>query len=314
MSTFNVAIIGSNGFIGSHLTTKLLQNKNCNLHLFGRSDKSVFKADVNYKQIDLQNTSQNSLYFKDTDVVYYLASETIPANSWANPLVDIEKNLTPFLYFAECLSKLQIKKIIYLSSAGTVYGTTNQKVNEEFNKNPFSPYGITKLAIENFLVYYKTKYNINFDIFRISNVYGQGQDTSKGLGMINTFLEKIIKNEKIKIFGDGYNLRNYIYVKDVAELLSLSLANNISTSEVYNLSSNDSLTINEIVALIKSTVLEIVDVEYEESRKSDNTAIDLDNTKLLKTFPNFNFTPINKGIAETYKFIQQQVLQQSKKH
>jgi len=308
MSNTNVAIIGSNGFIGGHLANLLLQKSFINLHLFGRSNKSIFNKNVIYNQIDLLNNQQNSVYFKDIDIVYYLASETIPANSWANPLVDIEKNLTPFLIFAECLSKLSIKKIVYLSSAGTVYGTTHKKVDENYNKNPFSPYGITKLAIENFLLYYKTKHNINYDIFRISNVYGEGQDTSKGLGLINTLLEKIISDQKIQIFGDGNNLRNYIYVKDVAELLGLSLITDINSSEIYNLSSNDALTINQIVDLLKNTVTETFDIEYVNKRESDNTAIDLDNTKLINALPNFKFTPIIQGIAETYNFIKNKSL------
>ena len=307
MKPINVAIIGSNGFIGSHLSNFLLQKNSINLHLFGRKNESNFK-NVNYKQIDLLNTEQNKFFFKDIDIVYYLASETIPANSWANPLVDVEKNLIPFLTFAECLAKLSVKKIVYLSSAGTVYGTTYKKVDEECNKNPFSPYGITKLAIENFLLYYKKKYDINYDVFRISNVYGEGQDTSKGLGMINTFLEKISSEQKIKIFGDGNNLRNYIYVKDVAELLSLSLSSDINTSQIYNLSSNDTLTINQIVELIKNTVNENFDVIYENHRQSDNTAINLDNTKLKNAVPTFNFTPIAQGIAQTYNFIKNKSL------
>lgn len=308
MSYTNVAIIGSNGFIGSHLTTFLLQKNNLTLHLFGRSKESVFSGSLNYKQIDLLNSTQNEEYFKNIDVIYYLVSETIPANSWANPLVDVEKNLIPFLTFVDCIARNNVKKIVYLSSAGTVYGTTNKKVDENFNKNPFSPYGITKLAIENFLLYYKTKHNINYDIFRISNVYGEGQDTSKGLGLINTFLEKIISDQKIKIFGDGNNLRNYIYVKDVAELLGLSLNTNLNSSEIYNLSSNDTLTINQIVDLIKNTVAETFEVEYVNKRESDNTAIDLDNSKLIKAVSDFKFTPIKKGISETYNFIKNKSL------
>ncbi|MDX2172131.1 MAG: NAD-dependent epimerase/dehydratase family protein [Bacteroidota bacterium] len=307
MSQVNVAIIGSNGFIGSHLTRFLAEKSNVNLHLFGRSHESIINVG-NYKQINLFDNDKNTEYFKNIDVVYYLVSETIPANSWANPLVDVEKNLVPFLTFAECLSKLQVKKIVYLSSAGTVYGTTTKKVDENYNKNPFSPYGITKLAIENFLLYYKTKHNINYDIFRISNVYGEGQDTSKGLGLINTFLEKIISDHKIKIFGDGNNLRNYIYVKDVAELLGLSLQKDFNSSEIYNLSSNDTLTINEIINLIKQTVNETFETEYVTKRESDNTAIDLDNSKLINTVSDFKFTPIQQGILQTYNFIKNKSL------
>lgn len=305
MSAANIAIIGSNGFIGKHLTARLLKYRDCNLHLFGRSEYSAIDKELNYKQFDLLNNEQNKIYFKDIDIVYYLASETIPATSWANPLVDVNKNLVPFLTFAECLSGLSIKKIVYLSSAGTVYGTTYSKVNEDANKNPFSPYGIIKLAIENFLLYYKTKYNINYDIYRISNVYGPGQDTSKGLGLINTFLEKIVADNKIKIFGDGNNLRNYIYVKDAAELLSFSATNNISSSGIYNLSSDDTLTINEIVSLIKSIIPQKFEVISENHRQGDNAAIDLDNTKIKNIFPAFKFTSVNAGIEETYNFIKQ---------
>jgi UDP-glucose 4-epimerase len=303
MSQTHVAIIGSNGFIGSHLTTFLSQKSNVDLHLFGRSDDSVFSNTFSYKKIDLLNSTQNTRDFKNIDIIYYLVSETIPANSWENPLIDVEKNLIPFLTFTECISNLNVKKIVYLSSAGTVYGTTHKKVDENYNKNPFSPYGITKLAIENFLMYYKQKHRINYDVFRISNVYGQGQDTAKGLGLINTFLEKIISEHKIRIFGDGNNLRNYIYVKDVAKLLGLSLTTDINSSETYNLSSNDTLTINQIVDLIKTIVPERFEIEYVDKRESDNTMIDLDNTKIIKTVPDFNFTPVKQGITETYNFI-----------
>lgn len=303
MSLLNVAVIGSNGFIGSHLTNYLLAQKNIQLTLFGRSKNSSSNSEAPYHQINLMNNQSNTNYFKDIDLIYYLVSETIPANSWTNPLIDVEKNLIPFLTFAECISKLKVKKIVYLSSAGTVYGTTNQKVNEEFDKNPFSPYGITKLTIENFLRYYKTKYNINYDVYRISNVYGSGQDTSKGLGLINTLLEKIITENKITIFGEGNNLRNYVYVNDVAKLLSLSLNNPINTSEVYNLSSNDTLTINEIVELIRKVVIEKFTIQHIEKRESDNAAIDLDNSKLRNAMKGFHFTPIQQGILETYQFM-----------
>ncbi|MCA0431441.1 MAG: NAD-dependent epimerase/dehydratase family protein [Bacteroidetes bacterium] len=303
MSKLNVAVIGSNGFIGKHLTNYLQQNSNINLFLFGRSNTNTCSSNLPYQQINLLDSETNTLYFKTIDVIYYLVSETIPANSWANPLVDVEKNLIPFLTFAECIAKLNVKKIVYLSSAGTVYGTTHNKVKETSDKNPFSPYGITKLSIENFLRYYSVKHQINYDVYRISNVYGAGQDTSKGLGLINTLLEKIILENKIKIFGDGNNLRNYVYVNDVAQLLGLSIIKPINQSDIYNLSSNDTLTINQIVDLIKQVIPDKFTVEYTEKRESDNAAIDLDNSKICEAIQNFNFTPIKKGIEETYNFL-----------
>lgn len=299
----NVAVIGANGFIGKHLVAKLASLPNVTVHAFDISDKSSFDQKIIYKKNDLSSNHQISKDFADIDVAYFLASATIPVTSWEDPLMEIEKNLSPFINFANTIAKLKVKKIAFLSSAGTIYGPAKQKVSETSDKNPFSPYGIIKLAMENFLSYFKTRYGINYDVYRISNVYGEGQNTSKGLGLINTLLEKIITEGKIKVFGNGETLRNYIYVKDVAELLSLSATSDIAASSTYNISSNDSLTINQIVDIIKNTVSEKFEVINEQNRLSDNSAIDLDNTKITQAVPAFKFTPIAQGIAQTYSYI-----------
>lgn len=299
----NVAVIGANGFIGKHLVARLSTIKDVRVFAFDLGDHHTFGSDVVYRKNDLREPQQITEDFKDIDIVYFLASATIPVSSWEEPLTEIEKNLKPFIAFSETVSKLKVKKIVFLSSAGTIYGMTKQKVNETSDKNPFSPYGIIKLTIENFLLYFKTKYNINYDIYRVSNVYGEGQNTSKGLGLINTLLENIISKGKITVFGNGENLRNYIYVKDVAEVLSYSAVNSVETSSTYNVSSDDSLTINQVVEIIQNTVKEPFTIDRQNTRLSDNAAIDLDNSKLKKAFPQFKFTPINEGIAKTYAFI-----------
>ncbi len=295
----NVAIIGSNGFIGRHLTQRLLKETDTSLFLFGRSEEGYSEAGTSYKKIDFFDNESLSLDFKHIDLVYYLVSETIPATSWLDPNIEIQKNLNPFINFLEVISKLKVKKIAFVSSAGTVYGATSGKVQEDSDKKPFSPYGIIKLAMENFLNYYKAKYNMEYDIYRVSNVYGEGQNTGKGLGLINTFLEKILLENKVEIFGDGASTRNYIYVKDVAELLTHSLRS-LQSSDIYNISSNSTLSINEVVAIMKKKVDENFDVIYKESRQSDNSYIDLINTKILTNFNKFNFTAIDEGIEKTY--------------
>lgn len=302
----NVAIIGSNGFIGSHLTNKLSQIPDIKLFLFGRGETSIFESQYPYIQLDLLNKQQINLHFSNIDIVYYLASATIPATSWENPSIELEKNLLPFINFSECVCKLKVKKIIFLSSAGTIYGSCTEKVTEDTDKKPFSPYGIIKLTMEHFLNYFKTKYNVNFDIYRVSNVYGDGQNTSKGLGIINTFIENIINKQQIQIFGNGENTRNYVYVKDVAELLSYSLNPNGNVSEIYNIASNDTISINELVHLLKDVAPENFKVLNEDKRLSDNSTIDIDNTKILNANPHFKFTKIKDGISQTYNYIKNQ--------
>lgn len=299
----NVAIIGANGFIGRHLIDVMSKSSFVKLSLFGRNDKIIEGTELHCSKIDLFNVEQINLKFADIDVVYYLASATIPSSSWENPLIEFENNLIPFFTFTESIAKLGVKKIVFVSSAGTIYGPSKFKVSENSDKHPFSPYGIIKLTMEHFLNYFKNKYDINFDIYRISNVYGEGQNTSKGLGIINTFIENILSLNEIHIFGDGENIRNYVYVKDVARILSHSSFKELNSSEIYNLSSNDTLSINELVNIIKVQMPEEFSVIYENNRKSDNAFIDLDNSKLINEMNCFSFTPIHIGINETYQSI-----------
>jgi UDP-glucose 4-epimerase len=299
----NVAIIGANGFIGKHLVEHLSLTPSIKLFLFGRENNTFESSDMICHKIDLMDIDQIKVQFSSIDVVYYLASATIPSSSWENPIIEFEKNLFPFLTFTENIAKLGIKKIVFVSSAGTIYGPSKFKVSENSDKQPFSPYGIVKLTMEHFLNYFKNKYTINFDVYRISNAYGEGQNTSKGLGIINTFIENILSKNEIHIFGNGENIRNYIYVKDVAKVLSHSSLKGLNTSEIYNLSSDDTLSINELVAILQDEITEDFKIIYEENRKSDNAHIDLDNSKLKDEIDNFEFTPIRKGVKETYLYL-----------
>ena len=302
------AIIGSNGFIGRHLTEVLMQRSDVDLFLFGKNEISYFGDALPYTQLDLLDKNQVKEHFAGIPVIYYLASETIPATSWENPLLEIEKNLRTFIHFMQAVSTLNVKKVVFVSSAGTVYGPSKEAVKEDAVTNPFSPYGIIKLTMEHFLNYFRERSNIHFDIFRVSNVYGDGQNTSKGLGIINTFLEKIISEKQITIFGNGESVRNYIYVKDVAKLLSFSLDSDLSGSNIYNLSSDDTLSINSLITLMQKIVPEKFEILYKESRQSDNPAIHPDNSKILRKFPQFKFTGLEEGITKTYQHIRKSTL------
>lgn len=303
-----VGIIGCNGFVGKHLAFALNRIENIELFLFGKSNTN--KTDVNspYYKIDVYYDEILTNKLKQLDVIYYLASSSIPLTSWENPQVEITENLLPFLKFLEIVSvETNVKKIVFISSAGTVYGSSMNKLNEDTNKLPFSPYGINKLTMEYYLNYFNKKNSINYDIFRVSNVYGQNQDTTKGLGIINTFLENIIQKKDITVYGNGETIRNYIYIKDVVSFMLTSLSSDLYKSNIYNLSSDDNLSINNLLEVIKSNVKEEFNVIYINQRNSDNPYIVLDNDRIKSEFSNIKFTPINKGIEECYKFLKNKI-------
>lgn len=295
----DIAVIGAGGFIGRHLCNRL-NRLPASLHLYGKSSRT--NAPTEIKPVDFEDVSSLKKIANSVDVLYYLASETIPSSSWDFPLSDIQKNLVPFVRFLEASVNSRLRKIIFVSSAGTVYGTTAGKVNEDAVKKPFSPYGIVKLTMEHFLEYFRSRCGVHYDIFRVSNVYGSGQNTSKGLGIINTFLENIVENRELTVFGDGLAMRNYIFVEDVAEILARS-SMSPDESGIYNLASDSALSINALIEVIREVVKEPVSVNYRPGRKSDNSFIDLDNTRLKQKYTDFRVTDIKKGIRLTYESI-----------
>lgn len=307
MSFSNIAVIGANGFIGKHLCEALLKHDQIKLRLFGRTPVSDVDLPAPYVQLDLMDVSQLRKEFASVDLVYYLASGSIPSTSWNDPKFEVEKNLLPFITFLETTAQMNLKKIVFVSSAGTIYGPSSKKLTEESDKKPFSPYGINKLAMENYLTYFEARFGIKHDIFRVSNVYGVGQDTTKGLGIINTFLEKILQKGEVEVFGNGEAVRNYINVMDVARLLSLSAVTNGHQSHLYNLASDDNLSINDLLSIMRKIVGEPFKVNYMESRQSDNPAILLDNSRIKSVYPNFVFTKVEEGIAQTYQSIKEKI-------
>ena len=203
------------------------------------------------------------------------------------------------------MSAVKLKKIIFASSAGTIYGPLKGKIKETADKKPQSPHGIIKFAMENYLLYYLRNSNINYTIFRISNIYGEFQDITKGLGLINTILENHINNKEIKIFGDGSNVRNYIYIKDVVRAMSLFSIEKLSSSQTFNLSSSENLSINEIIKVINTIVDRPLDISFTDARVSDLNRVEIDNTLFSKFYPNFSFTEIKEGIKKTFNYLKE---------
>ena len=305
MKKLNIGIIGSNSFIGSKLCDKLIKTNNFNsLHLFSKSDNKLclkLSKNITFNKIDIKDNLTYKSKFKDIDIIYYLVSESIPSSTWNNPSYEFTNNVIPFIEVMEEISSSNVKKIIFSSSAGTIYGSSNKKIIENTDKKPFNPYGISKLTMEHLLEFYKVKNNIHYFIFRISNIYGYGQNTSNGLGLINTILEKSINKKPVTIFGDGSIIRNYIYIDDVIEILTKSLNKPLNESNILNLSSDDNLSINQIINIITKTTNLELQIEYANLRKSDNPKILLNNNKISSFFDDFRFTDINTGIDKTLK-------------
>lgn len=298
-----VIVLGGTGFIGQSLVKEFIKRDDIELTIYTRSLNEDIDKKVNVVIGDYKNIISLKEAMTGQDIVYNLISGTIPSSSWNNPQIEVNENLIHFINFIEIANEAGIKKICFASSGGTVYGLQDGYLTESDPLDPFSPYGIIKRTKESFLKYAQVKYNIAFDIFRISNVYGEGQDIGKGLGFINTSLENIKNRKPVLIYGDGENIRDYIYVQDVAKLLMLSIDKDLNQSEIYNVGMNLGINLNDLLLIFKNVVNADFEVIYLPSRKSDNKKVILDNSRIMQLFPEFKITSLEEGIKNTYQYI-----------
>ncbi len=191
--------------------------------------------------------------------------------------------------------------MIFLSSGGTVYGSCKiQPVDENVMPCPINHYGNLKLCMENTMRTFNYQFHTNIIIARISNPYGPGQDFRKGVGFIDAALKNTIQGIPIEIWGDGENVRDYIYIKDVCGVLT-KLIEYQGKEDTFNISSGIGITQNGILEKIRNMGLH-PDVIYYEGRSVDVKHIVLDNRKSMSLYKG-SLMSLEEGLSAYYRFL-----------
>jgi len=299
----NILVIGGNGFIGSHLVDHLLV-KGHKVRVFDVSYERYRKPlkGVDYRISTLENIPDLYESMLDIDIIFHLASASVPSTSNIDTVSDINKNLIPTLNILNLSVKLGIKRIVYFSSGGAVYGNSlAETINENHLLKPISSYGIVKATIEMYLSLYKRLYGIRPLILRPSNPYGPRQGHFIAQGVISTFLRKIQTNESITIFGDGNSTKDYIYIKDLINLsyeLSISKENGI-----FNLGSGIGTSINQIIDQIKKTTNSIPLISNIDKQIYDVDHFVLDISKTSDILGEYPLTSLADGVSKTWEWL-----------
>ncbi len=307
MSGGRCLIYGGGGFIGSHLAEQLLASGYSvsifDKTNFSRKNISGFIEKVNIIEGDFNNEIDITNSLNNIDYVYHLVSSTLPATSNDNPVYDVETNLISSLkLIKECLDK-KIKKIIFLSSGGTVYGIPeNIPLKEDHPANPICSYGIIKKTIEEYLFMHEKIHGLDYYVFRLSNPYGERQNPHAAQGAIPVFINNVIHGQTINVWGNGEVVRDYLYIKDAVKVLVKALSVN-NKNKIFNLSSGTGLSLNQIIGLIEEISGKKADIVYKEGRSIDVPVNILDNTLVKKTFEWNPSTCIRDGITFTYNYL-----------
>jgi UDP-glucose 4-epimerase len=265
-------VLGGTGFIGKHLCEKLLK-ENHSIRVLGKNSIDnidfAFNWNAEFIEKDYLLIDDFTELLNGIDVVFHLISTTIPSDSSKVCVFDITSNVIPTLRLLDACVKLSIKKIIFLSSGGTVYGIPkNTPMPEEHPTNPICSYGIHKLTIEKYLQFYYMQYGLDYRVIRLSNPYGTGQNLGKNQGVVPIFLDKILHNKPIEVWGDGSIIRDYIYIDDAIEGIISALYYE-GVHKIFNIGSGFGMSILEVIHSISNILNIKCEINYLEARKID---------------------------------------------
>jgi UDP-glucose 4-epimerase len=249
-------VLGGRGFIGSHLVDALL-GQGYVVRCFDRPNIQSLSAlcleSSNFElyEGDISCESDVEIALKDCEICYHLVSTTLPKSSNADPIFDVESNVLGTIRLLNHAVKLGLKKIIFVSSGGTVYGIPTQfPISESHATEPICSYGITKLTIEKYLQLFNHLYGLDYAVLRLANPFGERQRTHASQGAIAVFLNKVLHNERIEIWGDGSIVRDYIHIADVVDALLLALPPS-NAEHVFNIGAGQGHSLNEAIDLIE---------------------------------------------------------------
>ncbi|MFC5078843.1 dTDP-4-dehydro-6-deoxyglucose reductase [Vibrio thalassae] len=296
----NVLIVGGGGFIGRHLVMYLFQIGDYKLKVLDIRKPDWLPRDVEFIEgsfLDQSNPAVKSS-FLEVDVVYHLASTTIPQTSNSDIVFDIESNLIGSLALLNYAVEAGVSKFIFTSSGGTIYGPSNDPIVDEFHEtNPNCSYGIVKLAIEKYLSLYSNLHGLSTYSLRISNPYGKYQSIEKMQGAIPIFCHRIMNDKSIEIWGDGSIERDFIYTSDLVSAME-KVMHLQSRNEVINIGSMASVSLNEIIKTIEKVSGKKAIVKYLPSRKVDIPRVCLSNDYAKKTLGWSPTVSLIQGLSE----------------
>lgn len=282
-TTVNTLVIGGGGYIGAYLVPMLITGGR-RVTVLGRSAKPRYALPegATYITDDFGRREIICNLLDSHQEVIHLAYATVPNTSFENPLADLLQNLPPTVQlFSEVADRGG--KLILISSGGTVYGeAVKLPICEDHSTKPISPYGVTKLTLENYARLYAVTHGLKFVCVRPSNAYGVGQRPFVGQGFISTAIASAIRGQPIKIFGQDGTVRDYIYVSDLVSGIMAALESG-QMSETYNLGTGVGLSNREVIQILhpmmKRLGFEAI-VEHLPERAFDVKANVLDSRKL----------------------------------
>jgi len=248
-------VLGGTGFIGSHLVDELARGGHF-VRVLTRPQSARMADRWTNPRVEVVIGDFNSpdvidQVVRDCDAVFHLVATTLPKSSNEDPIFDVETNVIGTLRLLDAAQRHGVRKVVFASSGGTIYGRTDvSPIPETHPTNPTCSHGISKLAIEKYLRLYHELHGLDYCSLRIANPYGMGQRTEKAQGAVGVLLERVLNGRPFEIWGDGSVVRDYVYVTDVVHALVAAAAER-DGAKVFNVGTGRGTSLNELVDIVE---------------------------------------------------------------
>lgn len=301
-----ILVTGGAGFIGSWVVDTYLKHGYEVFVVDNLSNgkiENVAKEAKFFKE-DIRNFNKLRKIFKSIrpTIVNHHAAQIEVSASVKSPSYDASVNIMGTLNILLLCKEFGIKKLIFASTGGALYGNPKKiPVSEDAPLSPLSPYGISKATAESYLNFFEKEFNINASILRYANIYGPRQDPYGEAGVVAIFAKRILDGQPCIIYGDGTQTRDFVYVEDVARVNLLALD---GPNGVYNIGTGKETSINQIFKIF-TKILPQATKKYAPKRKGEAYRIALDSSKVKKTL---NWTPtysLLEGLKKTVQYFKE---------
>ena len=307
----SVVVTGGLGFIGSHVVD-LLVSRGFDVVVVDNGFSGVLDnvashlgKGVKYLNVDVRDFSALSRVFGDADGVVHLAAVVSVDEFIRDPRFGFDVNVWGTLNVAEAARRFDVDVVVFASSTAVYGDPVYLPVDESHPLNPKNPYGASKLAGEKLLFSYHYTYGLRVVALRYFNVFGPRMRAGPYAGVVYKFISSVLRGEPIVIHGDGEQTRDFVYVRDVARATVMALDYN--SSDVFNVGSGESISINELAELVMDLVGRRVEVVHVEERPGD---IKHSRARIDKISRELNWRPefsLVDGLRETIKYFSSRV-------
>ncbi len=299
-----ILVTGGAGFIGSHVVDLLVEAGHDvavvdNL-VTGR--KSNLNPKARFYEVDIRSPELEKVFETERpEIVDHHAAQMDVRRSVADPIYDADINILGGLNVLNLSVKYGVRKFIHISSGGAVYGEpVYLPCDENHPVQPLCPYGATKYMFELYLYMYRQTFNLDYTIIRYPNVYGPRQDPAGEAGVVAIFTGQMLRSKPVTIYGNGEQVRDYVFVKDCARANLMVLEN--GSGRVYNLGYGIGTTVNQIFQGLKEVTGYPLEANYGPARPGETFRIYLTAERARNELGWEPTVPLIEGLRQTVEY------------